>query len=1501
MHVDYTYTFTAGVTQTIASLAGDGTAVIPITVKSSSAGSAATLSLSGSNTRDYWKVQDITKSGAGSLTITHGQDVSGNTNITFTNAYDWNSRYWIGGTGNWTDRTHWAVTSGGTGGAQLPTATEDVYFDANSFSAASQTVTITSTTNFKNFTWTGATNSPTFTSDGNNTINCYGSFTLIANMTFTLIATDSLNFRSTSAGTTVTSAGKAFACDVAFNGTGGVWALQDAFNIGSRQLTLTAGTLNTNDVSVTCGDMNISGTTTRTLTLATSTVTCTSWTATTVTNLTLTATSALIVMTGSNTFAGGGKTYGRVQFTGTTCTISGNNTFKEIICSAGKTLKITASSTQTLTAGEVGISGGDTEGSLAIITSTSTTNYTISCSSGTVRVWYFNIAYCTASGGATFNAVNSTQGTNTTGWTFNKGAHNLPALRGYVNMVREVQPDAMSLAIAMPTPTYALTEIGTPTLNPIEISSDINPYLAGGTAYNGNQWVMTFDNNGIMYVAFEYISSGTTYMRIKYSTDTTYSSFNTHSNPTSHNLDTPTLYLFFDTNNDMYAVWKQASNSSTAMSFYDGSWTTKDTDESITGGQHLGGACKDIDGNIYVARSRNVGSVYYQAYVSIIEAGETTFTRYGAVESTRQSVTEGGSIAPLSGGGVIYAYPWYEYGVATVAAIYVKTTTNIGVSWSSRTLALAGGGTYSLVSPQIVVAPDGSLHIIAHEEQSGHYDMYYACSTDDGATWSNAVKIYSSTTNSIINRPAMMALSENDVYILLSSSVSTYHIELIRKTQAGWADPFVYIDNVRVSGLAIMQNADSQNRVWYAYSLAVDDDSVVIDYINFEVTRTAVSVNGTDGQFSHATYTLSEPPIENTATPILGEDGMFSQATYSLSSNAITKTATPILGEDGMFSQATYDLVEAPAIVWTATPMLAVDGMFSQVNDAFNSLYPIEYSIEILEYQSTETAEADTSTSVVKITDHGLVALDMVVNTTCRTRLSERGARLVHDTGLDDDTIPYATNMTNQAEGDSIRLYKYVDRTSLVKPATFRLVRKGGGQSTLVFEIITTSAYLIQSGQYVRVRATQNGVSSFVFYGVVSSHSEELLGAAQVKIKQSIECVGLNSVAARRSIVISETEGATYGSIVEKMVDDYLFQEGIRKGTIDTGKSLTDDWENDVISIKDVLDECATKSGYQWFIDDSANLQFYDEHADIPGATHRLNSSWSNYWNLKFFTDSTNYYNKIIISGNDDDKGNTVLVSYEDYTQSTAKQEITAGTGVFGVINHDANQDESDYRIVESSSTTDGVTTITITGHGQAVGDVIVNYTRGEQRQILSITSDTFDVDAFSGIAGWSEYTAEAGTTTTNIKITGHGLVVGQMIYNEDRDAYRFILAKDNDNITVEAVSGQTTGDKIKKGGDLIAFYDQANDQLQSLYKKQSVEPTTLSFITPEYFVPITKMEVNLPAIGQSTAYYLIEDVEIYDTGRGLSECWYKVTASKRNSELTTQRKINYTDFWRDW
>jgi hypothetical protein len=83
-------------------------------------------------------------------------------------------RYWVGGTATWdgTAGSKWATTSGGAGGASVPTTNDDVYFDQNSNSGTNAfTVTVSSTRSCRNLTVQNLDGAMTLT---NGTINASG-------------------------------------------------------------------------------------------------------------------------------------------------------------------------------------------------------------------------------------------------------------------------------------------------------------------------------------------------------------------------------------------------------------------------------------------------------------------------------------------------------------------------------------------------------------------------------------------------------------------------------------------------------------------------------------------------------------------------------------------------------------------------------------------------------------------------------------------------------------------------------------------------------------------------------------------------------------------------------------------------------------------------------------------------------------------------------------------------------------------------------------------------------------------------------------------------------------------------------------------------------------------------------------------------------------------------------------------------------------------------------
>ncbi|HPH86371.1 MAG TPA: gliding motility-associated C-terminal domain-containing protein [Ferruginibacter sp.] len=165
--------------------------------------------------------------------------------------------YWVGDGGNWSSLSHWATTSGGnTFHSQAPTALDDVFFDANSFSNSGQSVSMNESIGYcRNMNWTGATNVPTFVIQGTNLLLISGSLTLVPAMHIQYTSIIILNAKTP--GHTVTTAGHLMS-RFWFNGIGGEWTLQDTFN-SDYAVTLSGGTLNTNDQTINAVEFSVLG------------------------------------------------------------------------------------------------------------------------------------------------------------------------------------------------------------------------------------------------------------------------------------------------------------------------------------------------------------------------------------------------------------------------------------------------------------------------------------------------------------------------------------------------------------------------------------------------------------------------------------------------------------------------------------------------------------------------------------------------------------------------------------------------------------------------------------------------------------------------------------------------------------------------------------------------------------------------------------------------------------------------------------------------------------------------------------------------------------------------------------------------------------------------------------------------------------------------------------------------------------------------------------------
>lgn len=154
------------------------------------------------------------------------------------------SYYWVGGSGSWNNySSHWATSSGGTTFyTSAPSSTDDVFFDANSFSSNGQNVTLPGTTvSVHNFDWTGVT--VTASVKGGTNLYVSGAFILVPGIT---CKEPALTLNASSGTQTFDPQGDTLG-NVFFNGAG-AWNLSSELHC--NYLTLTRGTVNTQNYDV---------------------------------------------------------------------------------------------------------------------------------------------------------------------------------------------------------------------------------------------------------------------------------------------------------------------------------------------------------------------------------------------------------------------------------------------------------------------------------------------------------------------------------------------------------------------------------------------------------------------------------------------------------------------------------------------------------------------------------------------------------------------------------------------------------------------------------------------------------------------------------------------------------------------------------------------------------------------------------------------------------------------------------------------------------------------------------------------------------------------------------------------------------------------------------------------------------------------------------------------------------------------------------------------------
>lgn len=270
-------------------------------------------------------------------------------------------------------------------------------------------------------------------------------------------------------------------------------------------------------------------------------------------------------------------------------------------------------------------------------------------------------------------------------------------------------------------------------------SNQINPSLVG-------------DSAGNLYLAWQDNRSGDDY-NISFANSTNggqnWSDPNIQINTDQGAESQGNPALAVDSSGTVYAVWEDFRNGDWDIYFAkssNGGMTWTDPNVRVSNGtlnmsQRNPTIAVDAGGDIYVTweDTRN-GLANYDIYFSkSIDGGVTWMDENVMVSNdTTNAIQRYPSIAVNSTSGAIFVV-WQDHRNLN-ADIYFSRSTDGGTTWSKPNKQINDDGTLGQQSPCIAVDSKGVLHVVWYDyRKSGSLgpDIFYAVSSDEGATWTD--------------------------------------------------------------------------------------------------------------------------------------------------------------------------------------------------------------------------------------------------------------------------------------------------------------------------------------------------------------------------------------------------------------------------------------------------------------------------------------------------------------------------------------------------------------------------------------------------------------------------------------------------------------------------------------------------------------------------------------------------------------------------------------------
>jgi hypothetical protein len=166
-----------------------------------------------------------------------------------------------------------------------------------------------------------------------------------------------------------------------------------------------------------------------------------------------------------------------------------------------------------------------------------------------------------------------------------------------------------------------------------------------------------------------------------------------------------------------------------------------------------------------------------------------------------------------------------------ISEIYFKRSTDGGTSWS-QAVNISGNSGYS-DQPDAVVDDSGNIDVVWYDSTPGNSEIFFSRSTDNGASWSQAVNISNSPAISV--RPDIAVAAGGNISVVWMDVISGYwQIFFSRSTDNGdtWSQPkkISYLWGNSYLPYIAVDNAGNLNVAWendnfgnIFFSRSVDD------------------------------------------------------------------------------------------------------------------------------------------------------------------------------------------------------------------------------------------------------------------------------------------------------------------------------------------------------------------------------------------------------------------------------------------------------------------------------------------------------------------------------------------------------------------------------------------------------------------------------------------------------------------------------------------------------